>query len=148
MNTLLKQRGMGMWSWLLVLIIAGLFLMCGFKIVPIYAENRYVVSALKSLVEPGVSLTDMSDAEIRKKLTSFYIINNVRSEGPTKNIQIKREAKRILVTVDYEARVSLFENAPLLGTMDVAVVFKNHLDSASPNLCCKPIENKSDRANF
>src|SRR5690606_8245133 len=108
MNTLLTQRGMGMWRWLLDLIIAGIFLMCAFKIVPIYAENRYVVSALKSLVEPGVSLTDMSDAEIRKKLTSFYIINNVRSEGPTKNIQIKREAKRILVTVDYEARVSLF----------------------------------------
>ncbi len=148
MNTLQKQRGMGMWSWLLVLIVAGFFLMCGFKIVPMYAENRYVVSALKSLVEPGTALADMTDSEIRKKLTSFYTINNVRSAGPTENIVIKREAKRVLITIDYESRVPLFEDAPLIGSMDVAVMFKNHLDSDSPGLCCKPIAAKQDRAEF
>lgn len=138
MNTLKKQQGLTLMSWILVLIIAGFFLLCAFKIVPLYAENRYVISALKSLVEPGSTLEEMTDAEIKRKLANFYTINNVRSQGPT-NIQIKREARKVLVTIDYEGRARLFDNTPLLRTVDVVVLFQNHLDSTAPHQCCKPV---------
>lgn len=135
MRTLKKQQGLTLFSWILVLVIAGFFLLCAFKIVPLYAENRYVVSALKSLTDVGNSLEDMSDMEIKRKLSSFYMINNVRSEGP-QNIAIQRDAKKVVVMIDYEARVTLFDNAPFLRTLDVVVLFKNHLDSSRPNQCC------------
>ncbi|MDF3013515.1 MAG: hypothetical protein K0Q78_1719 [Cellvibrio sp.] len=126
------QRGLGMLQWALVIAIAGFFLLFAFKVVPLYAENRYVESALRSLETGGEKLEQMTDAEIKKKLNNFYMINNVRSEGPTKSIKIERESEKALVTVDYETRVPLFWN------IDLVLSFQNHLDSTRPGQCCKP----------
>ena len=132
MRTLKKQQGLVMLGWLVVLAIAGFFLLCAFKIIPLYAENRYVISGLKSLVEPGTKLEDMTTAEIKKKMGNFYMINNVRSKD-AQNIVVERDARRVVVKIDYEARVNLFYN------LDVVVDFKNHLDSTAPHQCCKPV---------
>lgn len=132
MRTLKKQQGLGMLAWLVVLAIAGFFLLCAFKIIPLYAENRYVISGLKALVEPGTKLEDMTTAEIKKKMGNFYMINNVRSKD-AQNIVVDRDARRVVVKIDYEARVNLFSN------LDVVVDFKNHLDSTAPHQCCKPV---------
>jgi len=126
------QRGMGMLQWALVIAVVGFFILFAFKVVPLYAENRYVESALRSLENGGEKLEQMTDAEIKKKLDNFYTINNVRSEGPTKNIKIERESEKALVTVDYETRVPLFYN------IDLVLSFQNHLDSTRPGQCCKP----------
>ena len=126
------QRGLGMMQWALVIAIAGFFMLFAFKVVPLYAENRYVEAALRSLESGGERVEQMTDAEIRKKLTNFYMINNVRSEGPTKNIKILRESEKVLVTVDYETRAPLFYN------IDVILTFQNHLDSSRPGQCCRP----------
>ena len=132
MKTLKKQQGLGRLGWLVVLAVAGFFLLCAFKIIPLYAENRYIVSGLKALVEPGTKLEDMTTAEIKKKMGNFYMINNVRSKE-AQNIVVDRAANRVVVKVDYEARVNLFYN------LDVVVDFKNHLDSTAPHQCCKPV---------
>lgn len=126
------QRGLGMLQWALVIGVAGFFLIFAFKVIPLYAENRYVESALRSLESGGEKLDQMTDAEITKKLNNFYMINNVRSEGPTKNIKIERESEKAIVTVDYETRVPLFYN------IDLVLSFQNHLDSTRPGQCCKP----------
>jgi len=128
-----KQQGLGMLSLLLVLAVAGFFLLCAFKIVPLYAENRYVVAGLKDLVEPGTRLEEMSTVEIKKKMNNFYTINNVRSPGP-QNIVVDRDAKKVVVKIDYETRVNLFRN------IDVIASFTNHLDSTNPGQCCTPVE--------
>lgn len=131
-KTIKRQRGLGMLQWALVIAVAGFFLLFAFKVVPLYAENRYVESALRSLETGGEKIENMTDAEIKKKLGNFYMINNVRSEGPTKNIHIDRRSEDLLITVDYETRVPLFYN------IDLVLSFQNHLDSARPGQCCKP----------
>jgi hypothetical protein len=131
-KTIKCQRGLGMLQWALVIAIAGFFLLFAFKVIPLYAENRYVESALRSLESGGEKLENMTDAEIKKKLDNFYMINNVRSEGPTKNIKIDRRSEDLLITIDYETRTPLFYN------IDLVVSFQNHLDSARPGQCCKP----------
>lgn len=131
-KTIKRQRGLGMLQWALVIAIAGFFLLFAFKVVPLYAENRYVESALRSLETGGEKVEQMTDAEIKKKLGNFYMINNVRSEGPTKNIKIDRRSEDLLITIDYETRVPLFYN------IDLVLSFQNHLDSSRPGQCCKP----------
>jgi hypothetical protein len=131
-NSLQQQRGLTMISWVFVIAILAFCGMFAFRIVPMYAENMYVVKALKSLAEPGVVLTDMSDAEINKKLQNFYMVNNVRSEG-AQHIVIDRKSKALLITIDYENRTNLFYN------IDVVTSFQNHLDAERPQLCCKPL---------
>ncbi|HCS65323.1 MAG TPA: DUF4845 domain-containing protein [Cellvibrio sp.] len=126
------QRGLGMLQWALVIAVAGFFLLFAFKVIPLYAENRYVESALRSLETGGEQLEQMTDAEIKSKLGKFYTINNVRSVGPTESIKVERDSENALVTVDYETRVPLFWN------IDLVVSFQNHLDSSRPGQCCKP----------
>lgn len=132
-KTIKSQRGLGMLQWALVIAVAGFFLLFAFKVIPLYAENRYVESALRSLENGGEKVENMTDAEIKKKLGNFYMINNVRSEGPTRNIKIDRRSEDLLITVDYETRVPLFYN------IDLVLSFQNHLDSSRPGQCCKPV---------
>jgi len=132
LKSIKHQRGLGILQWLVVIIVVVVVGKFAFTVVPIYAENVYVQSALKSLDSSVEKLENMTDAEIKKKLTNFYLINNVRSEGPTKNIKIEREADKVLVTIDYETREAYLFN------MDIIVSFQNHLDSTRPGQCCKP----------
>lgn len=130
-KSLKQQAGLTMVSWIFVLAVVAFCGMFGFAVVPMYAENIYVEKALKSLVEPGGNLAEMSDSEIRKRLLNFYLVNNVRSEG-AQNIVIDRKSKALLVTIDYENRTNLFYN------IDVVTSFQNHLDADDPKSCCKP----------
>lgn len=141
MRNVQKQQGLTLISWIFVLAILSFCGMFAFRVVPMYAENTYVVTALKALDEPGVSLAEMSDAEIKKKLNTFYMTNNVRSEGP-QNIVIDRKGQHFTVKIDYENRTNLFYN------IDIVTTFENHLDSEHPNLCCKPVESKSATSSY
>lgn len=132
LKSIKQQRGLGILQWLVIIIVVVVVGKFAFTVVPIYAENMYVQSALKSLDSSVEKLESMTDAEIKKKLTNFYLINNVRSEGPTKNIKIEREAEKLVVTIDYEAREEYLFN------IDIVVSFQNHLDSTRPGQCCKP----------
>jgi hypothetical protein len=138
-QNLQKQRGLTLISWVFVLAILAFCGMFAFRVVPMYSENVYVVNALKSLAEPGMKVSEMSDSEIKKKLMDFYMVNNVRSEGP-QNILIDRKSKSLMVTIDYENRANLFYN------IDIVMRFQNHLDGDQPNLCCKPLASETPRA--
>ena len=131
-KSLHQQRGLTLISWVFVAAILAFCGMFAFAVVPMYAENRYVEQALKTLAEPGEHVTEMSDAEIKKKIQNFYLVNNVRSDGP-QNIIIDRKSKNLLIKVDYEIRTNLFWN------IDVITSFQNHLDGDHPNLCCKVV---------
>jgi len=130
-KSLLKQQGMSLVSWILLIGVLGFCILFAVRVIPMYSENLYVVKALKSLTESGVKINELSDSEIKKKLMNFYLINNVTSKGP-ENIVIDRKSKSLLVTIDYENRTNFFSN------IDVVVSFQNHLDGDQPNLCCKP----------
>lgn len=135
-NPIKRQRGLTMISWICVLAILSFCGLFAFKVVPMYAENTYVVSALQSLAAES-NFEDMSDAEIKKFLNNYYMVNNVRSEGPQK-IVIDRKSKNLVVKIDYENRANLMYN------IDLVADFKNHLDASQKNICCKPRKEKAN----
>jgi hypothetical protein len=131
MNSLKNQRGIGLIN--LMLILFGLVFLGTFaiKVIPIYVDNRYVVTGLKSLTNAGGNINQMSDAEIRKKLSNFFLLNAVTNVNE-KSIVIAHQSDRVVVKIDYEKRVNLFSN------LDVIANFTNHLDSNHPLTCCNP----------
>jgi len=131
MKSLSKQNGMSSLVLLFLLSSVGFFVLCAFKLVPAYAENRYIEEALKSLGEEGSALPDMTKGQIRKKLNKFYMVNNVRSKG-AQEIKVERTSKSTIVHVDYEVRTPLFLN------IEIVVSFENYLDSSRPLECCRP----------
>lgn len=132
-----RQQGYGLLEWLFILLVLAFILLVGFRVVPLYSENQFIVAGLKDLVKVDENLSDMSDAEIRKKMESFYAINGVRSEG-AQEIEIEREDNKVLVKIEYDAEVNLFTDQPVIGTVKIVIPFRNHLNSESPGQCCKP----------
>jgi len=131
MKLINKQKGMSSLLLLFVLSSAGFFMLCAFKLIPSYAEDRYIQEALKSLGESSQSIDEMTTRQIKSALSRHYMLNNVRSEG-AQQIKVERTNKGTIVHIDYEIRVPLFIN------MSVVMNFENYLHSAKPLECCKP----------
>lgn len=130
------QRGISTLGFVFLVLVGVAVLFTAFKVVPVYAENRYIVSALKSLDRNNNDLFTMSPSDIRSQLTKFYTVNNVRAEG-RKNIDVDKRSSRVVVTIAYEERV------PFIHNIDLVFTFNNQLDSSAPELCCKPLESNS-----
>lgn len=128
-----SQRGMSSLSLMMILLVAGFFMMCAFKLVPAYAENVYVVDALKALGNGAKPVAEMSKRDIKSVLQKHYMLNNVRSEGPN-NIDVERTRDGLLVNINYEVRTVLIDAINL----DVVVRFENQLDSSDVDSCCEP----------
>jgi len=133
MHSIKYQRGVTTLGFLTIALIGIFFVYTAFKVVPPYAENRYIVSALKSLDRNNDDVFAMSNGQIRDNIMRFYTVNNVSSEG-SRNIDIERRSSRVIVTIAYEERV------PFIANIDLVFNFKNQLDSAEPERCCKPID--------
>ncbi len=131
MSSKRKQKGMSSLMLLYLLSSIGFFMLCAFKLVPAYAENRYIEEALRSLGESSQRIEDMSSSQIKKSLQKFYMVNNVRSKGASE-IKVERTNKATIVHVDYDVNVPLFMN------ISIVLRFENYLDSRKPRECCKP----------
>lgn len=132
MISLKKQQGMGMLSIILLLVVCAFIGKFAFTVVPMYAENRYIVAGLKELIEPGKKLEEMSDTQIKNQMVRYYTHNNVRSEESRKIVFV-RNAEGVVVKIDYDTRANFFYN------IDLVLHFDNHLNSAHPTLCCSPL---------
>ncbi len=115
------QSGISSLSLLVILAAAAFFLLVGFKVGPLYIDNYFVSAALKQMGDEP--LLEMRDDEIRRKLQSYFLINNVRDIS-MRQVQVERDREGVLIKVDYEKRVNF------LGNADVVVAFTNHLHSA------------------
>jgi len=129
----LTQKGVTTTGFLALALLAFFVIYTAFKLVPAYAENRYIVSALKSIARNNDDLMQMTSKEIRTQLQKFYTVNNVRSEG-SRNIEIDRRADKVVIDINYDERIDFLLN------IDLLLSFNNQLDSAQPERCCKPLE--------
>ncbi|GAB3105981.1 hypothetical protein GCM10027217_30900 [Pseudomaricurvus hydrocarbonicus] len=125
------QSGLSTTGLLITLLAAGFAIMCLFKMVPAYMDDRFIQEGLKSLTENVDQIDEMSDEQIRKQIGRFFVVNNVRSQSE-KDIKIERKQDRTLVKMEYEVRVPIFAN------VDVVMTFNNVWDSKRPYDCCKP----------
>ena len=126
-----RQLGISKLALLLLLAVVGFFLLCAFRLIPVYLDDRYIQTALRTLDEGGESVAEMSDREIRKKIGRFFTVNNVRSQSADA-IEIDRSQDSVLVIMNYEVRV------PIIYNIDAVLTFNNVWDSSRPDECCKP----------
>ena len=126
-----KQRGMSLLGMLCLALAGGFILLCCFRVLPAYFDNMYIAEGLKSLNNPEGQLSELSKDEVKKQLSTFFRLNNVRN-FPMKEIEIKRDKNGLSVKADYEKRVHLLHN------IDVVMTFENHWHSSNPQECCSP----------
>ncbi|MBQ0799147.1 MAG: DUF4845 domain-containing protein [Porticoccaceae bacterium] len=120
-NTRYHQQGISTLGAVVLLLLATFFLTIVFKVGPMYLDNFAVKGSFDGLAEENVR--DMTDSDIRRKMDSYFIVNNVRNFS-ARDVVIKRERTKIVVSHDYETR------ANFMGNLDVVAVFSNKYDSS------------------
>ena len=131
MQSLVKQKGLSAFGWLVVIFLFGIALTIAYAMIPAYYDNTLVADGLKS-IGSSPDVKTMSREQAIGKLQSYFDLNGVRGE-PTKSIKVVRRSEGILVNIDYEVRENIF------GNVDVVMRFENQLDTSNPDACCKPL---------
>lgn len=119
-----KQRGATLTATIIIIFIAGFVLQVAFKLGPHYLDNRIIASAIQQIGESD--LGDESIPDIRRKVSDFFTINNIR-DVPASQVVIKRDRNGIRISLNYEKRIEMFSN------VDVVLKFNNHYDTAEQN---------------
>ncbi len=131
MRSLVKQKGLSAFGWLVVIFLFGLALTLAYAMVPAYYDNTLVVDGLKS-IGSSPDASNLSREQITQRLRNYFDLNGVRGE-PVNNIKVIRRAEGMIVNIDYEVR----EN--IAGNIDVVMRFENQLDTSNPEACCTPL---------
>jgi len=111
-----NQRGMTFISMILMLVIAGFFMLLVLKLGPVYLEN-YTVKMVLANVQQEPGMNTRPSREIRRRIDDQLYINEVR-RLKSKDIKIKRENNVVTIRINYHVRVHIAAN------VDAIVSFK------------------------
>ncbi|MEI6458505.1 MAG: DUF4845 domain-containing protein [Pseudomonadota bacterium] len=105
-------RGVSLVSTLFVLVIFGLFVYIGGRLVPVYLEYRGVVQTLDAVAASGSG----DIAAVRVFITRGFDSAGVHTLEPN-DVEVTRQDGQLSVTVDYDAV------APFIGNVGFVVHF-------------------------
>ena len=106
MNSLRKQRGAGLITTSLFVVMAGFFVLSAVRMFPVYFEYLSVRSIIEKLAdeyEPGTT----SIAEIRSQISKLFNTNQIIAIKP-RDVEVFRKEGKTHIDASYEARVPLF----------------------------------------
>ena len=106
MNSLRKQRGAGLVSTVLFLLMAGFFAVCAVRMFPVYFEYlsvRSIVEKLSDEYEPGVT----TNAEIRRRLDALFNTNQIYALK-ARDVEVFRKEGKTHIDASYEVRMPIF----------------------------------------
>lgn len=110
-----RQGGWSFLSLLVFLLVAGVFVSIGFKLVPVYTDHETLKSILVS-TQNDRALMAKTKNEIELSLTKKLRINNMKL--PEKFLKITKDKGDVFLDIDYEIRIPIFMN------VDAVVSFK------------------------
>ncbi|MDT8453045.1 MAG: DUF4845 domain-containing protein [Gammaproteobacteria bacterium] len=116
-QTLNKQKGMTLISWVIVIAFVGFHFMLAIRIVPVFAEDHTISTFWKNL-ENDIALVGATPAKIRSAMMKKFRINNI-SALKQEDIKVKKSGDHYLVTAEYEPR------GKIIGPLDFIVSFKH-----------------------
>ena len=109
------QHGLSGFSFIVVMMVLGFFIMALIKLLPIYMESWTVKAAVTAAIDADGY--DTSPLEIRKRLSRQFTINQVTVIA-AKDIKIKyQDNGKISIDASYQKRI------PFIQNIDVVVKF-------------------------
>ena len=118
MQTMIKQRGITLLGFIMVLAVVGVFAFVGFKLFPVYAEYYSAVADLKaSCREPDADKATLQD--MRNKLDRRFNISYVSSINTVKDVKLVKNGDSKSININYEVRKPLIYNLDFVAKFDV-----------------------------
>jgi len=117
-QAMVKQRGITLLGFVMVLAVVGVFAFVGFKLFPVYAEYYSAVSDLKAACgesdAPNANLLEM-----RSKLERRFNISYVTSIDTARNVKLIKVGDVKSINIAYEVRRPLIYNLDFVAKFDV-----------------------------
>jgi len=110
-----RQSGLGALGWLVVLAVASFFLLCFFRIGPLYLEYFQVKEVLDDVLKSGQA-NSQSRQQLLDALQRRFDVNRTEAIS-TRDIRFSESRSGREVDCSYEKRV------PLIANIDVVVKF-------------------------
>jgi len=118
-NSMRRQQGMTLIGMLIVAAIAGVFLLAGIRLVPIYLEYLKGETTLRE-VKKDLDGSNAGPGQIRTAIERRFDIEAVTAIT-ARDIKIERSANGYLVNADYEGRAPFLGNVYLVMDFDKSV---------------------------
>jgi hypothetical protein len=121
MRTHVKQTGITMIGFIMMICVLGFFAYAGMKLIPAYTEYFGVVKSMKGLqTEPGIETRSID--EIRNMLTVKFDLQYVnQTDVPPKAIQLITQNGSRSLRIAYDVMVPFIYNVDLLIHFDKTV---------------------------
>jgi len=120
-----RQRGMTIWSLMVVACVMGFFALLIIKLAPPYATHAKVTFALKSAVRQVGGSSAASAAEVRQALERRFDIDEIRTVNLKEALRFERARSGILTArLAYEVRVPILYNVSAVIAFDESADFQ------------------------
>jgi len=118
---MVKQRGITLIGFAILLVVLGFFAYAGMKLVPVYSEYMGVVKSMNLLkAEQGIG--EKSIEEIRHMLNVKFDTQYVDDAAiPPQNIQLRKQGGATSLRIFYDRRIDFIYNVDLLVSFDKTV---------------------------
>lgn len=118
---MVKQRGITLIGFAIVLAVLGFFAYVAMKLVPVYSEYMGVVKSMNQL-KTVQGIGDKSIEEVRQLLSVKFDTQYVDDKAiPPQNIQLRKQGGATSLRVFYDRRLDFIYNVDLLVSFDKTV---------------------------
>lgn len=118
-----RQQGIVGLGWLVLIALIGGLVLVGFKLIPLYYDDRIVDKVLKDIAN------DPDNGRLTGQqlwsLIDFRLTNNSVYSITPQQFTYTRKDGRKTVAINYESRVHLIGNLDLLATFARSAVLRN-----------------------
>jgi hypothetical protein len=105
-------------KWVLTLVLGGLAITVGFKLLPVYIDNKTVMTIAQELVDDQ-ELKNQPKRHIQSALDNMFLTRDVGHLDPKEVVNIHRDDNGNLVLgVKYEERRKLMYNLEIVAAFD------------------------------
>ena len=107
-----RQCGMSLIGMILVMILFGLVLLVGFKMVGPYKEYYALKHVIAQVASGGAA--DLTEPELRERYGRMATSDSLDETVKPGDLIIRREGGGVVISVDYSRKVPLVGNVSLL----------------------------------
>lgn len=118
-----KQTGLTTLTWLLVVMVAGFFLVCLVKLGPVFMESLTVKSIITQAAEEARG-EGLGKAQIHERIAKKLLINTVAGMSMA-DVEISGRGEDMIIDANYEVRKPLMLNIDVVLKFDDMIVAIN-----------------------
>ncbi len=115
-----RQRGIGLAGWMILILVFGVIISGGVKLLPLYMDHYAISKVFDQLAtEPGMA--DRNKKGIINAIDKKLRINQIRNFPLSENLKLEKTERGTKIILKYEVRVPLIQNIDLIASFDKEV---------------------------